>query len=40
MTSDRVSVFSSSGSGQITLLVPVQEPAGLGPGKVLDSEIG
>lgn len=40
MASNRVSVFSSCGSGPITLLTPVQEPAGSGPDKVLAGEIG
>jgi len=38
VASNRVSVFSSSGSGHLTLLTPVQEPVGSGPDKVLAGE--
>lgn len=40
VASNRMSVFSSSGSGPITLLTAVQEPAGLGPDKVIAGETG
>lgn len=40
MASNRVSLFSISGSGPITLLSPVQEPAGSDPDKVLAGETG
>lgn len=40
MASNRVSLFSTSGSGPITLLSPVQEPAGSDPDKVLAGETG
>lgn len=40
LVSNRMSIFSGSGSGLVTLLTPVQEPDDSGPDKVLAGELG